>query len=227
MDKKSLEIIFKDWFPLLSEFLQDKYFNKLINFLTKEYKTKTIYPAKTQVFNAFKYTSWKDLKVVILGQDPYYDGKANGLAFANNNDVLRVSPSLDQIRGSVEKSVYNTIILDFDVTLEHWAKQGVLLLNTALTVEERKPNSHKEPWDNFTKTIIKTINDNSTGIIFLLWGSNAKSYKNLIDENRHYVLEDVHPAYASRQYKDWNCKHFIEVNKLIEKNNGKEYIIKW
>lgn len=212
------------------EFLNNRYMYSVLKYLSQEYKSgKIIYPRRENIFKAFKLCNPHKIKVVILGQDPYYDGRATGLAFANEG-LGKLSPSLKHIINSVEKDVHRGLKLDFDITLESWAQQGVLLLNTALTVQHNKPNSHKKVWDKFTKFVISYIAENKPGTIFLLWGNEAEKYKNIngYDINSHcYVKTHFHPAYAERKNIDWNCKHFSAVNRLIEQNNGKEFCIKW
>lgn len=217
-----------DWYDeLISVSISNKYLNNIIPFLDKQYAFNDIYPAKKDVFKAFKLCQSKDLKVVILGQDPYFNGTATGLAFGNNNDVLRPNPSLIKINECVERTCYNNFKLETDYSLENWASQGVLLMNTALTVKKGQPGSHIKYWKRFTENIIKSINYNKSGIFFLLWGSHAKSFKPLINDKRHYVMEYTHPAYAARRGLDWKCPHFKEVNKIIKENNGESECITW
>lgn len=213
----------------LVDFLNTKYMYSVLKYLDQEYKLHNIYPKKENVFKAFQLCDPSKLRVVIIGQDPYPNGQATGLAFANNEDTLSISPSLRHIRKAVELNS-DKINLDFDVTLESWAKQGVLLLNTALTVQYGQPNSHKKVWDKFTKFIIKFIGENFPGTIFLLWGAEAQKYEVIDDFNltsRCYVMKQSHPSFAERRNRIWVCDHFKRVNKLIETNNGKEFCIKW
>lgn len=221
--------LFKTWYSILyPNLISNNYFNKLITFLNKEYKTKQIYPKKQDVFNCFKLTNYHDLKVVILGNEPYFN-KATGLAFANKDNIREsvFSPSLLKIKDCIERDIKDGLYLDFDPTLEKWAKQGILLLNTSLTVVNNKPYSHEKYWNKFTKNVIKTINDEKTSIIFLLWGPEAREYKDLINHKRHYILEYTNPIYAVNNNIDWKCPHFKEVNNILEQNNGREFIVNW
>lgn len=222
--------LFGDWNNYLKDFFKSNYIHNLFLFINEVYNSNTkVEPlTKSKIFKAFKLTQMKDLKVVIIGQDPYPDGSATGLAFANEDEVRGVtSPSLLKISECIEQNVKQGFNLDFDPTLISWAEQGVLLLNTALTVQKYKIGSHSKYWKKFTTEIIKTINDNKPGTVFLLWGEHAKSYKHLINKDLHYVLEYYHPSYAARNKFFWNCTHFNEVNKIIEENNGKSECINW
>jgi uracil-DNA glycosylase len=216
-----------DWYEqIISVSISDDYLENILPFLDKEYKKNNIYPKKKDVFKAFKLTQFKDTRVVILGQDPYFDGSATGLAFANN-DTITPSPSLVKIEECIEQHCYNGFNLELNYTLKQWANQGILLMNTALTVKKGQPASHLKYWKKFTKAIIDSLNYNTSGIIFLLWGAAAHKYESLINKDRHYVLKHTHPAYASRKKIDWNCTHFNEVNEIITKNNGREFCIEW
>ena len=220
--------LFNTWNGPINKLIESNYFNGLLNFLKKNYKYLNICPEQKNVFKAFELTDYNNLKVVILGKDPYSDGKsATGLAFANEDKGGVISPSLVKIKECIETTIYNGLNLDFNPNLESWAEQGVLLLNTALTVEKDKIGSHEIYWKEFTKTVIETINDNHSGIIFMLWGKDAQAFDILINKKKHYVLKDRHPAYADYNNIAWNCNHFTEANKLIEENNGKEFCIKW
>ena len=213
------------WAKRLQGTLKSEYMNKLMDFLNTEFKEKKIYPEKANVFRAFRETSYEELKVVILGQDPYYKEKmATGLAFGNRFDVVGYSPSLIKIFQQVEREFHDGLYLDFDWSMQDWANQGVLMLNTALTVIHGNPGSHSKPWDKFTTAVINEINEYNSGIIFLLWVAHAKKYKSIIG-GHHHVLMYEHPAYAVRQSRDWKCPHFKEVNKILEEKYGE--IIKW
>lgn len=204
-----------------NQFINDK-FKNLEECLIKhdEEYTKKIYPPKHLVFNAFKLTSRKNIKVVILGQDPYInEGEAMGLCFSVPKGK-KIPPSL--------RNIYKELKEDPDVEFEipdhgdltDWAKQGVLLLNAALTVREGKSNSHAEYWRYFTDNVIKHISKKMKGVIFILWGTYARNKKNYIDTDKHYVLESVHPSPLSAQRGGWfGNKHFSKVNEILEKNN--------
>ena len=213
-----------DWdeiFKKEKEFEKDYYLD-LRKFLVKEYKTKTIYPDKNEIFSAFKLTSYKDCKVVILGQDPYHgENQAHGLAFSVKQGVP-LPPSLKNIYKEIENEFgYKMSKNGF---LEKWAKQGVLLLNTALTVVAGNANSHsKIGWEIFTDNVIEYLNEREEPIIFILWGNNAKSKKAFIDTNRHYILESVHPSPLSASRGFFGCGHFKKANDIL-KELGKEEI---
>jgi len=211
--------LFQDWYPIIQDTVNSAYFNTLIHKLEHEYKTCTVYPSRKQVFRAFNKTPFYETKVVILGQDPYYNGAGNGLAFANNDSVLSLSPSLEVIRKKVEDSIYCGFKVDFDVTLESWAEQGILLLNTALTVQKDQPGSHTKMWNGFTTSVIRALNRKTSGMIFVLWGGHAKYYKKYIDPAKHYILEAEHPVFSKYKNKDWDCDHFNEINEIITKHD--------
>lgn len=212
------------WKEVLKEEFKKEYFFKLKEFLEKEYSNKTVFPKRENIFRAFKLTEYDKVKVVILGQDPYHDvNQANGLAFSVNEGV-KLPPSLVNIYKEITNEYGGVIPKNGD--LESWAKQGVLLLNTVLTVRAHMPNSHKNKgWETFTDEVIRKLNDKSKPIVFLLWGNNAKRKKSLIDTNKHYVLESVHPSPLSSHRGFFGCNHFIKVNEILNYLNEGE--IKW
>lgn len=190
--------------------------NIIENLYSKEVK---VYPERKDIFNALVHTSLDKVNVVILGQDPYYDGKANGYAFACKEII---SPSLNLILGAIKDNFkYNTN--DFDLTLKHWVRDGVLLLNTSLTVEENNPNSHKGIYDFIISKVIKLLNTR-TNLVWLLWGSESQKYKSKINKG-HLVLEAEHPANAARSNRKWICDHFMTTNKYLHSHN--KNIINW
>lgn len=200
---------------------QNEKFGKLQKCLEdhdKEY-TKKIFPPKHLVFNAFEILPMDKIKVVILGQDPYInEGEAMGLSFSVPKGV-KIPPSLRNIY----KELNEDEEVEFDIPdhgdLTGWAEQGVLLLNSALTVREGKSNSHAEYWKFITDNVIKHLSKKMNGIIFLLWGNYARHKKNYIDLDRHYILESVHPSPLSAQRGGWfGCNHFSKVNDILEKN---------
>lgn len=212
------------WKDVLEEEFKKEYFLKLKKFLEKEYSEKTIFPRKENIFRAFKLTEYDDVKVVILGQDPYHDeNQANGLAFSVN-DGVKLPPSLINIYKEIVNEYGGSIPKSGD--LEKWARQGVLLLNTVLTVRAHLANSHKDVgWQTFTDEVIRKLNKKSKPIIFLLWGNNAKSKKKLIDTSKHYVLESVHPSPLSSHRGFFGNNHFMKVNEILEYLNEGE--IQW
>jgi uracil-DNA glycosylase len=218
----------EEWYTFYPELWDSKYMENVLGYISSRYKQATLYPKWEDLFKSFKLTPFDNLKVVIIGQDPYPNEQngtpvATGLAFANNG--LEISPSLSKIRDTIEREVYDGFNISFDYSLEEWASQGVLLLNTSLTFEKFK-GGHFNIWEDFTKSILKKLND-INGLHVCLWGKHAKSFKYLLDNKKIFIYEEVHPAYAARNNKDWHCNHFKEINKMIYKQNGKEEIIAW
>jgi len=209
------------WDELLSDEYKKQYFEELLEFVKNEYKTKTIYPKQNEVFNAFRYTDYDNLKVVILGQDPYHGpNQAEGLSFSVSNEVLK-PPSLKNIFKELESDL--GIPYPESNSLKPWAKQGVLLLNAVLTVEEHKPTSHKDKgWEKFTDDIIKIINKKDTPVVFILWGSYARAKKELITNPIHLVIESAHPSPFSARNGFFGSKPFSKTNEFLRKNNIKE-----
>tara|TARA_R110002124_G_scaffold281430_1_gene455674 strand:+ start:23232 stop:23924 length:693 start_codon:yes stop_codon:yes gene_type:complete len=220
--------LFNTWVYPLKELLNSEYFQKLLYFISKNYKYKKISPSKMDIFKPFELTNFKDLKVVILNLEPYHFN-ATGLAFANEDKAGGIMcPSLSKIKECIEETVYNGLNVDFDPTLESWADQGVLLLNTALTVEVGHSKSHIKYWERFTREVIEAIDLRYSGIVFMFWGKNVLDYKKLVDDKTNYIFECGHPieAYLSGN-KKWECDHFKKANLLIEANNGVDFKIKW
>lgn len=211
------------WDKILSEEYNKDYFKKLVVFIKNEYKNKTIYPKASNMFNALKLVSYDDIKVVILGQDPYHgEGEAHGLSFSVQ-DGIKLPPSLVNIFKELESDLGTKRTRG---NLEDWAKQGVLLLNTVLTVEKDKPNSHKgKGWEMFTDAIINKINVKDTPIIFILWGNNAKAKRSLITNPKHLILESAHPSPFSCRYGFEGSKPFSKTNTFLIKN--KINPVKW
>ena len=214
-------MIGNDWDVLLKDEFNKEYFQELLEFIKKEYREKTIYPKQNEVFNAFRYTNISNLKVVILGQDPYHGPKqAEGLSFSVSNDVLK-PPSLKNIFKELESDL--GIPFPEHNSLKPWAKQGVLLLNAVLTVEEHKPTSHKNKgWEIFTDDIIKIINKKEEPVVFILWGAYAKNKKNLITNPKHLIIESAHPSPFSANNGFFGSKPFSKTNTFLKKNNIKE-----
>lgn len=209
------------WDEILKDEFKKEYFSKLIDFVKLEYKTKTIYPKQSEVFNAFRYTDFDNVKVVILGQDPYHGpNQAEGLSFSVSNEVLK-PPSLKNIFKELE----NDIGISFPEvnSLKKWAKEGVLLLNAVLTVEEHKPTSHKDKgWEIFTDDIIKILNERDKPTVFILWGAYARNKKSLITNSNHYVIESAHPSPFSARNGFFGSKPFSKANEFLKQNNIKE-----
>ncbi len=209
-----------DWDKLLAEEFNKDYYRKLREFLATEYQNGKVYPEKEDIFTALKLTSYEDTKVVILGQDPYHgEGQAHGLAFSVKPGVAP-PPSLINIFKELKNDVGCEI--PNNGYLVHWAKQGVLLLNTALTVREGEPNSHKgKGWEKFTDEIISVLNNREKSIIFVLWGKNALPKEELVSNMRHMVLRAPHPSPLSASRGFFGCKHFSKINALLRANGEK------
>lgn len=204
------------WKKFLKEEFEKPYFKELSGFLHAEYETKTIFPRKELVFRAFM-TDLNDVKVVILGQDPYHTpGAAEGLAFSVPNSQP-IPPSLINIYKEIDSDIgHHTNPTGH---LKNWQDQGVLLLNTVLTVEAHKAGSHRgKGWETFTTEVIKYLNENREHLVFLLWGRDARNKKVLIDTTRHLVLEAPHPSPLSAYSGFFGCKHFSKCNEFLSKN---------
>ncbi len=210
-----------DWDTLLSEEFKKDYYLELREFLKAEYSSKRIYPPMNDIYNALKYTSRSDTRVVILGQDPYHGyGQAHGLCFSVKEGVA-LPPSL--------KNIYKELNSEYGFNVERsgeltgWAKQGVLLLNTTLTVREGQPQSHKgRGWEILTDRIISLVNEKSEPTVFMLWGGNARAKKSLIKNPAHLVLECAHPSPLSAYNGFFGCDHFKRANEFLKKNGLSE-----
>lgn len=216
-------MINKKWDVILKEEFKKDYFKKLGLFVKSEYKTKTIFPNYENIFDALRFTDYDNVKVVILGQDPYHGlGEAHGLSFSVKEGV-KMPPSLLNIF----KELYNDLgIKRVKSDLTDWTKEGVLLLNSIMTVEKDKPLSHKDKgWEIFTNEIISKLNDRDDPVIFLLWGSFARSKKELITNKRHKIIESVHPSPLSASRGFFGSKPFSKINKYLKEMNKEE--IKW
>ena len=207
-----------EWDDLLKDEFKKEYYLNLRQFLKNEYMTQTVYPPMHDIYNALKYTSYSDVKVVILGQDPYHGkGQAHGLCFSVLKGV-EPPPSLVNIYKELSSDIGFNIPNHGELT--KWAKEGILLLNTTLTVREASPNSHKgKGWEIFTDTVISILNQREKPIVFLLWGGNARSKKSLITNKQHLVLETVHPSPLSAYGGFFGCRHFSKTNDFLA-NHG-------
>jgi len=212
------------WDEILKDEFEKPYFKDLMEFVQTEYKTKTIYPYFPNVFNALKYTDYDDVKVVILGQDPYHGtGEAHGLSFSVLEGVTK-PPSL--------RNIFKELKADLDIdepksgNLVAWTKEGVMLLNSVLTVEKDKPASHQNRgWETFTDEVIRKINEREKPVVFLLWGSFAKSKKELITNKNHYIIESAHPSPFSANKGFFGTKPFSKANEFLKQNSQNE--INW
>lgn len=219
-----MKLIGNDWDNILGGEFDKNYYQNLRHFLDSEYSAKTIFPIKQNIYSALKLTPYKDVRVVILGQDPYHEiNQAHGLAFSVNKDVL-IPPSLVNIYKELKDDC------GYDIPnhgyLIDWAKQGVLLLNTVLTVEEHKANSHKgRGWEILTDEIIKKINLKQDPVVYILWGNNARSKAKFITNPKHLILQSAHPSPLSAYHGFFGSKPFSKTNKFLKQNGFKE--INW
>lgn len=211
----------EEWFSTLEEYLNSNDFSKTTLEMFKERKKYVIYPEKGSdlLFKAFRTTPLSKVKVVILGQDPYHDGSFDGFAFSNTGK-LRLSPSLQNIFKEVESDVYNGFQLSQDSELERWAKQGVLLINTAHTVREREPASHLPLWGMFTFYVIKALIESKRPIVWMLWGAKAQKHlENKVLPKKQLKLTAAHPSPFSANAGFFGCKHFTQANEYLSKHN--------
>lgn len=217
-------MIHNDWDIILDTIWKSDGFKKFMNIIKEEYKNKTCFPEYNNIFNALKYTPYKEVKVVIIGQDPYHGvGQAHGLSFSVQ-DGIKKPPSLQNIFKELNSDL--NIPISNSGNLTNWTKEGVLLLNSILTVEKNKPLSHsKIGWQLFTDYVIKKLNEKETPIVFILWGNFAKSKKDLITNKNHLILESAHPSPYSANNGFFGSKPFSKTNEFLKKNKIKE--INW
>ena len=214
-------MIGNDWDLALEDEFEKDYFLRVMDFVDSEYETKTIYPPYDEIFNAFEFTPLSNVKVVILGQDPYHEaGQAHGLAFSTP-DGRPIPRSL--------KNIFKEINSEYDYPipesgcLEKWAKQGVFLLNTVLTVEDGNANSHSKcGWQTFTDNVIKVLNTQTQPIVYMLWGKQAEKKKELITNPNHLVLISSHPSPFSARRGFFGCNHFKLANEFLKENKKEE-----
>lgn len=216
-----MELVGNSWDKVLDSEYHQEYFKDIVKFINREYRVKTCYPPKSRILRALSLTDYDQVKVVILGQDPYHgEGEANGLAFAVSNGI-KLPPSLMNIY----KELYDDLAIKPASVgnLECWAKEGVLLLNAVLTVEKDKAASHKDVgWEKFTDAIIKKINDKKEPVVFILWGSFARSKKALITNPKHCIIESAHPSPLAASRGFFGSKPFSKTNEFLKRNNIKE-----
>ncbi len=218
---KVMKILKNDWAPLLAEEFAKDYYIKLREILKEEYQNKVIYPEIQDIFNALHFTSFKDTKVVIIGQDPYHGaGQAQGLSFSVKPGVT-VPPSL--------KNIYKELHSDIGCeipnhgSLTEWTKQGILLLNAVLTVQAGKPNSHKGlGWEKFTDRIIEILNERETPVVFILWGKFAQQKQQLITSTRHFIIKSPHPSPFSANSGFFGSKPFSRTNDFLREMGQEE-----
>jgi len=210
-----------DWDELLKDEFSSDYYLKIREILKREYQTARIFPDMHNIFNALKLTSYEDTRVLLLGQDPYHgEGQAHGLAFSVNPDI-KIPPSLVNIYKELKTDIEGFEIPSHGF-LEGWAKQGVMLLNTSLTVRSGEANSHsKIGWSIFTDRIIELLDKREKPVVFLLWGGNARAKAALIKGKQHLVLQAAHPSPLSAYNGFFGCRHFSKTNKFLEENGFK------
>ncbi|WP_378173604.1 uracil-DNA glycosylase [Aquimarina sp. SS2-1] len=209
----------KSWKEQLEDEFEKQYFKELVNFVKAEYQTHTCFPKGTEIFAAFDCCSFDDVKVVIIGQDPYHGiGQANGLCFSVNDGVA-MPPSLINIFKEIEADV--NVPFPSNGNLQRWANQGVLLLNATLTVRAHQAGSHQgKGWEKFTDAVIKAVSNNKKDVVFLLWGGFAKKKGAKIDSLKHHILNSGHPSPLSANRGYWfGNKHFSKTNKYLIENN--------
>lgn len=206
-----------DWSEILADEFKKDYYLRLRAFLANEYRTQRVYPDMYDIFNALRYTSFRDTKAVIIGQDPYHGpGQAHGLCFSVQRGV-EPPPSLKNIFRELESDV--GAIPPGHGCLTHWAEQGVLLLNTVLTVREHQPNSHKGMgWEQFTDRVIAELNRKETPVVFLLWGANARQKAGIVTNPLHVKLEAPHPSPLSAYNGFFGCRHFSKCNSILARS---------
>ena len=211
------------WYNLLENEFEKKYFTNLRSFIKNEYSTKVIFPPPKLIFNAFNLTPANKVKVIIIGQDPYHgEGQAHGLSFSVPTGI-KIPPSLMNIYKELNTDVNKSI--PSHGLLEDWASQGVLLLNSVLTVESGKANSHKNiGWEKFTESVISLISKKKESLVFLLWGNYAHKKEDFIESNNHLILKSVHPSPLSAYNGFFGSKHFSKANNFLKKNNIKEIV---
>lgn len=212
----------ESWKPFLKTEFEKPYFRELADFLHKAYETRTVFPPKQLVFSAFS-TNLADVKVVILGQDPYHTpGMAEGLAFSVPAGQ-KIPPSLVNIYKEIDSDIGRH--QNPNGSLRNWQEQGVLLLNTVLTVEAHQPKSHsKKGWEIFTTEVIKYLNGREKPLVFMLWGRDARNKKVLIDGGRHLILEAPHPSPLSAHAGFFGCRHFSRCNQFLEEHGENKIV---
>lgn len=212
-----MAILKNDWAPLLEKEFSKEYYQELRTFLKKEYQTETVYPKMEDIFNALHYTSYENTKVVILGQDPYHGkNQAHGLSFSVQHGI-KPPPSL--------KNIFKEMQSDLGINppdhgyLKSWAEEGVLLLNTVLTVREKEPASHrKKGWETFTDKVIQLVNEKNDPVVFILWGRHAQEKEMLVTNDKHLIIKSPHPSPFSANRGFFGSRPFSKTNDFLAAN---------
>ncbi|MEG3528315.1 uracil-DNA glycosylase [Bacillus paranthracis] len=214
-------VLKNDWEPLLAPEFEKEYYRKLADFLKEEYSTHVVYPKKEDIFNALEYTSYENTKVVILGQDPYHGpNQAHGLSFSVQPGVKTPPSLLNMYKELRDEYGYD---IPNNGYLVKWAEQGVLLLNTVLTVRQGEANSHKgKGWEHFTDRVIELLNEREKPVIFILWGRHAQAKKKLITNSNHHIIESVHPSPLSVRRGFFGSKPYSKVNTILANMGERE-----
>ena len=212
-----MTMITNDWMPAIQDEFKKPYYKELYQFVKEEYSSKVIFPPADDIFNALHLTPLSEVKVVILGQDPYHDvGQAHGLCFSVQPNT-KIPPSLVNIYKELEDDL--GCYIPNNGYLEKWAKQGVLLLNTVLTVRAHQPNSHQgKGWEQFTDAVLKAVNEKQDPVVFLLWGKPAQSKKSMLKNPNNLILEAPHPSPLSAFRGFFGCKHFSKANEFLKEH---------
>jgi uracil-DNA glycosylase len=224
MESKKRINIPNDWYNKLKHFIESEEMIKIASYVKERRQHTEVFPPNLEIFRAFELTPFRDVRVVIIGMDPYpgvYQNKpiACGLSFAPRNKHY-VPPSLRKIYERIKNDYYaEDMVFDVDLDIEYWAKQGILMLNAALTVEQGKPGSHMKVWEEWTNEVIYALNEYASGVIFCLWGKDAQAFESKIGKH-HIVLKAEHPVAANYSGREWNCDHFKQINKHLMGVNG-------
>ncbi|UJA79195.1 uracil-DNA glycosylase [Bacillus cereus] len=215
------QVLKNDWGPLLAPEFEKEYYRKLADFLKEEYSTHVVYPKKEDIFNALEYTSYENTKVVILGQDPYHGpNQAHGLSFSVQPGIKTPPSLLNMYKELRDEYGYD---IPNNGYLVKWAEQGVLLLNTVLTVRQGEANSHKgKGWEHFTDRVIELLNEREKPVIFILWGRHAQAKKKLITNTKHHIIESVHPSPLSARRGFFGSKPYSKVNTILANMGERE-----
>ena len=210
----------REWFNALEDEFNKEYYISLMDFIEEEYSKKLVFPPKKDIFNAFEYTALSNVKCVILGQDPYHnEGQAHGLAFSVNENIA-IPPSLVNIYKEIEDDL--DIKMPNSGCLINWAKEGVLLLNTVLSVRAHEPNSHRNKgWEKFSDKVVDILNSQNRPIVYMLWGKPAQTKIKKLNNDRHLVLTAPHPSPLSAYRGFFGCKHFSKANEFLIANGEK------